>query len=100
MTTNDSGKLNRGGESAIHRIIQIPQEQRTAQQTRYLEASLTALAHQPKRWDSYQDWGPEGAEHYLAKAGIILERVRNPKPERRSWYDGCDCSEPHFTYAE
>ena len=48
MTTNDSGKLNMGGVDAIKDITGIPLSERTSQQSRYLAACLTALAHQPR----------------------------------------------------
>ena len=96
MTTNASGKLNMGGVSAIKDIITIPLEKRSAKQQRYLEACLTALAHQPIRWYSYQDWGPGGPVHYLAGAGIEFRPNPDTNPVAKSWYDGCDCYEPHF----
>lgn len=57
MTTNNSGKLNMGGVDAIKSITSIPPNERTPRQSAYLAACLTALAHQPGRWYSYQDWG-------------------------------------------
>ena len=57
MTTNDSGKLNMGGVEAIKDISSIPPSKRTSRQSAYLAACLSALAHQPSRRYSYQDWG-------------------------------------------
>ena len=99
MTTNNSGKLNMGGVSAIKDITTIPASERTPRQADYLGACLTALAHQPKRWDSYQDWGPGGAVQFLAERGIELKRVPSPTAEGRSWYGGCECGEPHWRVA-
>ena len=96
MTTNDSGKLNKGGVSAIKEITAIPPSERTPQQSRYLSACLTALAHQPRRWYSYQDWGPGGPVGFLAEKGIEFTPLSNPRPIRASWYDGCDCNEKHW----
>ena len=96
MTTNDSGKLNMGGVSAIKDITAIPPKERTSQKSRYLNACLTALAHQPLRWDSYQDWGPGGPIQFLADRGIKFIRAETPDPEGRSWYDGCGCEETHW----
>ena len=98
MTTNQSGKLNQGGVQAIKDICQIPRDKRTEQQEKYFEACLTALAHQPERWLGYQDWGPGGPKHYLAGAGILFIPAKDPKPEQRSWYDGCECSVKHRKY--
>ena len=69
MTTNDSGKLNKGGVSAIKEITAIPPSERTPQQSRYLSACLTALAHQPRRWYSYQDWGQAALSGFWQKRG-------------------------------
>ena len=55
MTTNESGKLNMGGVTAIKAITSIPPNERTPRQRDFLAACLTALAHQPNRWYSYQD---------------------------------------------
>ena len=96
MTTNDSGKLNMGGVSAIKDITLIPPSQRTPQQNRYLAACLTALAHQPKRWYSYQDWGPDGPVNFLSERGIVFTPLTDTRPVARSWYDGCECNEPHW----
>ena len=96
MTTNSSGKLNMGGVSAIKEITSIPSEKRTARQSEYLSACLTALAHQPRRWYSYQDWGEGGPVEFLAKRGIEFDPVAKSSPVRRSWYDGCGCGESHW----
>ena len=96
MTTNASGKLNMGGVSAIKDIIGIISGERTHRQTQYLDACLTALAHQPTRWYSYQDWGPGGPVAYLAERGIEFFPIPNPRPEQKSWYDGCKCGKPHW----
>ena len=48
MTTNDSGKLNMGGVSAIKDITRLSPSERTPQQSAYLAACLAALAHQPR----------------------------------------------------
>ena len=96
MTTNDSGKLNMGGVDAIKDITGIPPNERTPQQSRRLAACLTALAHQPRRWYSYQDWGPGGPVKFLAERGVEFTPVPNPSPIRQSWYDGCGCNETHW----
>lgn len=96
MTTNASGKLNMGGVSAIKGILQIPVAERTERQAEYLDACLTALAHQPVRWQSYQDWGKEGPIGYLARYGIEFKPVKNPLPRQQSWYDGCGCGIKHW----
>lgn len=96
MTTNGSGKLNRGGVSAIKDITSIPAAERSDHQNNYLAASLTALAHQPRRWYSYQDWGAGGSVAFLAERGIEFTPVPDTKPQRRSWYDGCGCNESHW----
>ena len=57
MTTNDSGKLNMGGVSAIKSITEIPPNDWSPSQASYLGTCLTALAHQPRRWYSYQELG-------------------------------------------
>ena len=57
MTTNNSGKLNMGGVEAIKSITSIPPSEWTPRQSAYIAACLTALAYQPSRWYSYQDWG-------------------------------------------
>ena len=96
MTTNNSGKLNMGGVSAIKDIVTIPAADRTERQTERLNACLTALAHQPRRWESYQDWGKGGPTAFLAEYGIEFIPVSKPQAKRRSWYDGCDCRAPHW----
>ena len=48
MTTNDSGKLNMGGVSAIKEITALPPNEWTPRQRDRLAACLTALAHQPR----------------------------------------------------
>ena len=96
MTTNNSGKLNRGGVSAIKEIASLPPDERTPRQTAYLNACLTALAHQPTRWYAYQDWGAGGPVAFLADKRIYLKPIPNPRPISRSWYDGCGCPEPHW----
>ena len=96
MTTNDSGKLNMGGVAAMKEIARIPPAKRTSQQSYRLAACLTALAHQPKRWYSYQDWGSGGPVSYLAELGIEFFPTPDKLPTSRSWYDGCECDEPHW----
>ena len=96
MTTNDSGKLNMGGVDAIKYITNIPPSERTTQQLDRLAACLTALAHQPKRWYSYQDWGKGGAAGFLAARGIRFTLASSTHPVARSWYNGCECNEPHW----
>ena len=99
MTTNSSGKLNMGGVDGIKSIIQVPAAERSEAQTRYLDACLTALAHQPTRWYSYQDWGVGGPVEYLAKRGIEFVPRPDARPQQRSWYDGCRCSRKHWKEA-
>ena len=96
MTTNASGKLNTGGASAIVSITAIPPDQWSDNQRQYLNACLTALAHQPARWYSYQDWGEGGPVAFLAARGIEFHPVANPRPEQKSWYDGCNCDKAHW----
>ena len=96
MTTNNSGKLNMGGVEAIKSITSIPPSERTPQQSAYLAACLTALAHQPRRWYSYQDWGVGGPVKFLAERGIEFTPVPDTRPVARSWYDGCDCNATHW----
>ena len=96
MTTNDSGKLNMGGVDAIKSITLIPPSKRTSQQSDRLAACLTALAHQPKRWYSYQDWGKDGPFGFLAERGIEFTPATDTHPVGRSWYDGCTCNELHW----
>ena len=97
MTTNNSGKLNMGGVLAIKDIARIPPGERSDQQIHYLAACLTALAHQPTRWYSYQDWGPGGPVQFLAERGIEFTPVPNARPVGQSWYDGCGCAKPHWS---
>ena len=78
MTTNDSGKLNMGGVQALKSIINVPPSERTPKQSAYLTACLTALAHQPSRWYSYQDWGVGGPVGYLADKGIRCVATDGP----------------------
>ena len=95
MTTNESGKLNIGGVNAIKSIASIHARERTPTQTRRLNACLAALSKQPKRWLSYQDWGPGGPEKYLADRGIVFvhepdtleEAKRRYGNNGNSWYD-------------
>ncbi len=96
MTTNASGKLNVGGVASIKDITSISPAQRTPRQSAYLAACLTALAHQPNRWCSYQDWGPGGPVKFLAERGIEFTPVPDPRPMAQSWYDGCECNETHW----
>ena len=96
MTTNDSGKLNMGGVQALKSIINVPPSERTPKQSAYLTACLTALAHQPSRWYSYQDWGVGGPVGYLADKGIEFSPVPSPRPVGRSWYGGSECNETHW----
>ena len=96
MTTNASGKLNMGGVQAIKSIPNIPPSERTHQQSRYLSACLTALAHQSSRWYSYQDWGLGGPVKFLAERGIEFALVPNSRPVAQSWYDGCNCNKAHW----
>ena len=96
MTTNDSGKLNMGGVDAIKSITSVPLSKRTPQQSAYLAACLTSLAHQPSRWYSYQDWGQGGPVEFLAERGIEFAPFPDVSPRRRSWYDGCECNETHW----
>ena len=96
MTTNNSGKLNMGGVDAIKNITSIPPSERTPRQSAYLAACLTALAHQPSRWYSYQDWGAGGPVIFLAERGIEFTPVPDTRPVARSWYDGCGCNDTHW----
>ena len=96
MTTNSSGKLNMGGVAAIKDITSIPSSERTPRQSDYLSACLAALAHQPSRWYSYQDWGAGGPISFLAERGIEFIPVPDSHPSVRSWYDGCECKETHW----
>ena len=96
MTTNDSGKLNMGGVSAIKDITRIPPSERSPQQSTRLAACLTALAHQPKRWYRYQEWGQGGPIGFLAQRGIEFTPVPDTRPVARSYYEGCECNETHW----
>ena len=96
MTTNNSGKLNVGGVKAIKDINSLPPSKRTPQQSAYLAACLTALAHQPSRWYSYQDWGVGGPVKFLAERGIEFIPVPDTRPVARSWNDGCECNNTHW----
>ena len=101
MTTNASGKLNRGGVAAIKEITAIQFSERTSQQSHRLAACLTALAHQPTRWYSYQDWEPGGPAKFLADRGIEFKATPDAHPpagDSNSYYDGCACPEQHFVY--
>ena len=69
VTTNDSGKLNRGGTAAIESITQIPSPEWNLNQRRYLNACLTALAHQPKRWYAYQIGVRAALSHFWLSGG-------------------------------
>ena len=96
MTTNGSGKLNAGGVDAIKSILNVPMSKRTEQQLNYLDACLTALAHQPTRWYVLQDWGNGGPVKFLASKGIELRPLPDIRPGRRSWYRGCGCADKHW----
>ena len=96
MTTNDSGKLNMGGVTAIKEITAIPATKWSENQRNRLNACLTALAHQPQRWYSYQEWGPGGPVRYLAERGIEFFPQPDRWPVRGSFYDGCRCNVPHW----
>ena len=96
MTTNASGKLNIGGVDAIKEITALPLGERTPHQDRRLAACLTALAHQPVRWYSYQDWGTGGPIQFLADRSIEFKPVPDKHPTEQSWYDGCGCNESHW----
>ena len=96
MTTNDSGKLNRGGVAAIKEITAIPATEWTEYQRYRLNACLTALAHQPPRWYSYQDWGKGGPVQYLAERGIEFFPRPDRSPQGRGYYDGCGCDQEHW----
>lgn len=98
MTTNASGKLNMGGVAAIKDITATPPGEWTERQRQYLDACLTALAHQPRRWESYQDWGKGGPVAFLAARGIDFNPVARPQAIGQSWYDGCPCDKPHWQY--
>ena len=99
MTTNDSGKLNMGGVNGIKSITSLPPAEWTDQQRRYLNACLSALAHQPNRWLSYQDWGAGGPVQYLADKGIEFWPRPDRNPLSRSYYEGCGCGQEHWRLA-
>ena len=96
MTTNDSGKLNMGGVSAIKEITDIPPPEWTVNQRRRLNACLIALAHQPQRWYSIQDWGQGGPVRYLSERGIEFVPQPDRSPLGRSYYEGCGCKVTHW----
>ena len=98
MTTNDSGKLNMGGVSEIKDIITLPVSEWTHRQSNYVDACLNALAHQPTRWYSYQDWGPGGPVQYLAERGIVFTPTPDRRPVGKSYYDGCGCKVTHWRF--
>ena len=100
MTTNASGKLNMNGAVAIQNITAIPPNLWSEKQRLYIDACLTALAHQPERWYSYQNWGEDGPVAFLANRGINFTPVTDPQPEGRSWYSGCNCEAPHWSFLE
>ena len=100
MTTNDSGKLNMGGVMAIKEITAIPPTEWTENQRRRLNAYLIALAHQPQRWYSYQDWGQGGPVRYLSERGIEFVPQPDRRPLGRSHYEGCGCNVPHWRVGE
>ena len=100
MTTNDSGKLNMGGVTAIKEITAIPPTEWTENQRRRLNACLIALAHQPQRWCSYQDWGQGGPVRYLSERGIEFVPQPDRRPHGRSYYEGCGCNVPHWRVGE
>ena len=92
MTANNSGKLNIGEVDAIKSITSITPSERTPRQSAYLAACLAALAHQPSRWYSYQDWGTGGPIMFLAERGIGFSPVSGTRPMARSWYDGASAT--------
>ena len=100
MTTNASGKLNVNGVDAIKGITAVLPERWSGEQRKYLNACLTALAHQPARWYSHQDWGPGGPVAFLAERGIEFFPVSNPVAEQRSWYGGCECGKAHWRFGD
>ena len=95
MTTNGSGKLNIGGVEAIKEITAIPATEWTERQRYWLNACLAALAHQPPRWYSYQDWGTGGPVRFLAERGIEFY-PRQTIQMRRSYDEGCGCGQEHW----
>ena len=98
MTTNQSGKLNMGGVAAIKDITAIPATRWTEQQRYRLNACLIALAHQPERWYSFQDWGKGGPLAFLAERGIEFFPLQIIV-EGRSYYGGCGCGQEHWRVA-
>ena len=81
---------------AIKDIIAIPPTEWTKTQHRRLDACLTALAHQPERWYSYQDWGPGRAVRYMAERGIEFVPRPDRRPRGQSYYEGCGCNVAHW----
>ena len=61
-----------------------------------VNACLTALAHQPQRWYSYQDWGKGGPVRFLAERGIEFFPRPDRNPQGRGYYDGCGCGQEHW----
>ena len=100
MTTNDSGKLNTGGVTAIKKITAIPPTEWTEDQRGRLNACLIALAHQPQQWYFYQDWGQGGPVRYLSERGIEFVPQPDRRPLGRSYYEGCECNVPHWRVGE
>ena len=76
MTTNASGRLNIGGVEAIKEITALPLGERTPHQDRRLVACLTALAHQPVRWYSYQ---PTVLPSISSQVGICIFSSTNER---------------------
>ena len=73
MTTNDSGKLNMGGVSAIKEITALPPNEWTPRQRDRLAACLTALAHQPSITTTVQGGMPGNARR--AARRLAWERL-------------------------
>ena len=96
VTTNDSGKLNMGGVSAIKGITDQPYAEWTTRQRETLAACLDALAHQPTRWYSYQEWGAGGPVQYLAAKGIVFTPTPDRTPKGKRYYRGCGCGTQHW----
>ena len=71
MTTNGSGKLNRGGVANIKRITTRGGLNWEKQRGTLIDACLNALAHRPVWLYVYQDWGPGGPEKHLADRGKL-----------------------------
>ncbi len=86
-----------GGVQAIKRITGIPVGERIPKQSEYLDACLTALAHQPRRWYSLQDWGKDGPIQFLKDRGIEFAPVPDRSPRSQSWYEGCGCDYKHWS---